>query len=150
MQQAWRGNVRELQNAIERMRLMNSDKLSYDLPDANFASEGSEGTVPASAAEPAPTTGPAEPSSTDPADDGSRGEDERAFLRMGHAPFRRRERLRELFRQHHQLARPEVMQLLRISPQTATRDLKALAAEGLIEKVEPSGSPRTHYFRLRG
>ncbi len=45
--------------------------------------------------------------------------------------------------------RPEIAALLGTSPDTVTRDLKVLLAEGLIEKVKPSASPRSHYFRLR-
>ena len=60
----------------------------------------------------------------------------------------RLERLRALFRKHQKLTRGEIMRILRISPNTATKDLKILCEEGLIERVEPSSSTRTHYFRL--
>jgi DeoR/GlpR family transcriptional regulator of sugar metabolism len=63
--------------------------------------------------------------------------------------MRRRDRVGDLFHRHGKLTRKEIAALLGTSPDTVTRDLKVLLAEGLIEKVKPSASPRSHYFRLR-
>ena len=57
-------------------------------------------------------------------------------------------RLRELFSSHGTLTRAEVIVILEVSPTTATRYLKLLCREGWIDKVEPTRSPRTHYFQL--
>jgi Fic family protein len=62
---------------------------------------------------------------------------------------RRRDRMRALFARHGKLTRQEFAALLGTSADTAGRDLKLLRAEGLVEKVEPTRSPRTHCFRLR-
>jgi len=71
------------------------------------------------------------------------------MLQGGRSKMRQLERLRELFMRHRQLTRKEVMKILDISPVTAGRYIAALCSEGLVEKVEPSRSPRSHYFRLR-
>jgi DeoR/GlpR family transcriptional regulator of sugar metabolism len=63
--------------------------------------------------------------------------------------LRRLDRLRAIFREHNKLTRAEVILILDVSMATATRDLKLLCSEGTIERVEPTASPRTHYFRLR-
>jgi DNA-binding NtrC family response regulator len=140
----WPGNVRELHSAVERMRLLNSDKLEYELADL-----GSEGSAAAALArEPFPPGSPepaARPEPTVP----SGGGEIAGMLRSGHRDLRRLPRLRQLFREHTVLTRAEVVAVMRVSPTTATRDLKALCAEGLIEKVEPNRSPRSHYFRLK-
>ena len=47
------------------------------------------------------------------------------------------------------LSRSGVARLLGVSPNTATKDLKLLCQEGLIERVEPSTSTRSHYFVLK-
>jgi hypothetical protein len=36
-----------------------------------------------------------------------------------------------------------------VPARTITRDMARLCAEGFIERVMPTASPRTHYFRLR-
>jgi len=133
----WPGNVRELRNAMERMRLMNSDKLAYELADLDGESGAGAQAEPGGAA----ATGPA-PASSAAAVTGA------GTLREGSSAMRRTERLRELFRTHRRLTRMEVAATLGISLPTATRDLQALCSEGFVEKVCPSRSPRSHYFRL--
>ena len=58
-------------------------------------------------------------------------------------------RLKDLFKEHRKLTRNEIIQLLGISPNTATKDLKTLCDEGFIDRVEPSASTRSHYFVLK-
>ena len=133
----WPGNVRELRLVVERMRLLSSDAARYDR-DALERARPSRPVAAASAAAalPVPAAGP-----------GAVGVAE--VLARGRGGHRRRQRLAGLFDQARRLSRGEVMALLTVSPGTAQRDLEALAAEGLIEKVTPSASTRTHYYRLR-
>jgi predicted ArsR family transcriptional regulator len=72
-----------------------------------------------------------------------------AFLHRQRTGLRRLDRLRELFARHGKLTRAEAAAILGVTPKTATGDLRALCAEGLVEKVMPSASRRTHYFRLK-
>jgi DNA-binding NtrC family response regulator len=148
MQQQWPGNVRELKNLIERLRLLNSEKVEYHLADVSVpGSAGGPAGPAAPEAAQAPRPRDEDPAGAEPAaaPDG----DERSFLTLGRSPMRRRDRLRALFSRHGKLTRKEIAALLRVSTDTVTRDLRALVAEGLIEKVKPSASPRSHYFRLR-
>jgi len=158
----WPGNVRELRNVIERMRLLHSDKLAYDLEDLDlkFQTTGKAAMAPAASSEttqapvpppppavtaavggPAPGWAPTGAVPAQPADIGT-------FLRHGRSPMRRQERLRELFVEHKRLTRSEIIQILQVSPNTATKDLKTLVAEGSIRRVEPSASSRSFYFEL--
>jgi hypothetical protein len=41
------------------------------------------------------------------------------------------------------------MGALKVSARTATRDLKLLCRQDFIVRVEPTRSPRTHYFAVR-
>jgi len=134
----WRGNARQLRNVIERMRLLNSDKLSYDKGDLEL--QTTPGIPPAArraagAARPDREARPAESVAE--------------VLRHGRSGMRRAERPKELFSEHGKLTRREVIDIMGVSPATATRDLKGLLAEGFIEKVKPTPSPRSHYFRLK-
>ncbi len=128
---AWPGNVRELKNAMERMRLLNSEKLSYGPEDLALDL-------------PAPAPDAPAPRGAAPAADADR------LIAEGRSPLRRLARLRALFERHGTLTRVEIIGILGISPFTATRDLKELLREGVIEKVTPKPAPRTHYFKVRG
>jgi len=148
----WPGNVRELRNVIERMRLTHSDKLAYDAADLDIRrtgqvhpGAGATRAVPAANASPAPPAPPAiQPSALGPQPSGTS-----AFLRSGNSPLRRLERLKELFTEHQRLTRAEIVHLLGISPNTATKYLQALCEEGYIRCIEPSASSRSRYFEIQ-
>jgi DNA-binding NtrC family response regulator len=143
----WPGNVPELRNAIERMRLMNSDKQYYDVEDIDL--HAAPGSVPAAALPPGvplpvgavPTVATAIPlpvaTATTP-------------LREGRSPVRRLQHLRRLFAEHEILTRAEIIRTLDISPNTATKDLKVLCEEGCVRRIQPSASPRSAYFAWTG
>ncbi len=148
----WPGNVRELRNVIERMRLTHSDKLDYTDEDLDIKLDTmhhpADTTHPARISLPfAPTHPPARRMQPPPPAPNSTGT-ARPPLPAGAArtPLRRHQRLRELFQLHRVLTRSEVTQLLAISPNTASADLKALCQEGIIRRVTPSASTRSHYF----
>jgi DNA-binding NtrC family response regulator len=140
----WPGNVRELRNVIERMRLMNSDKLYYEVDDIG---------LPAATQVSVPTPTISTPEFAHP-----RARPVQAIpvarsvtassLRKGRSPMRRLETLRALFKEHGTLTRSEIIGALEVSPNIATSDLKTLAAEGLIQRIQPSKSPRSTYFKL--
>lgn len=153
----WPGNVRELRNVIERMRLMHSDKLFYDLHDLDlkFQTSGvfsadNEIRTTALSGEVSSKSRPAAQATT-PADSTEKnaGETVDDFLKGGNSQIRRLDRLRALFSQHGKLTRNEIIRLLDISPNTATKDTQALCDEGFVERVEPSKSTRSHYFVLK-
>jgi len=140
----WPGNIRELRNVIERMRLMHSDKLTYAEDDLDIKMRTPRGRV-------APTSLPPHPAGrTHPADipkeAPTRNDPIAELLRGGNSPLRRLERLRELFTQYGELTRAEAIRIMGFSPNTATKYLKQLTDEGFIKRVEPSASTRTHYF----
>jgi DNA-binding NtrC family response regulator len=149
----WPGNVRQLKNVIERMRLMNSDKLTYTITDLDIdfqpvntpsrnlpqepVQEPQEYVEPADQAiQTAPAMAP-QAASID------------AFIKGGTSSVRRIDRLRELFTKYEKLTRSEIIKILGVSPNTATKDLKTLCDEGLVERIEPSASTRSHYFVLK-
>lgn len=167
----WPGNIRELKNVIERMRLMHSDKLSYDHddldlkfkavnmpPEAETAPIKMPGITTAEAALPASYAAPAVPPPSDlnassshysntntPMTDSQVAD----LLKSGNSPLRRLDRLRNLFRTHKKLTRSEIIKVMVISPNTATKYLRMLAEEDFIERIEPSASTRSHYFQLK-
>jgi DNA-binding NtrC family response regulator len=144
----WPGNVRELRNSIERMRLMNSDKLYYDRQDLEIGAAPLPHVIP-SEEEPAYADTPPASRAADGAPPPP-AEKAQPTLRQGRSGVRRLALLRELFEQHKVMTRDEVIRTLGISPNTATKDLRTLCGEGSIVKVQPSRSPRSAYFEWRG
>ncbi|MFW5858334.1 MAG: sigma 54-interacting transcriptional regulator, partial [Planctomycetota bacterium] len=151
MRHDWPGNVRELRNTLERMRLLNSDKTSYNAADLNGAMRGLSGPgEPAAPPPAAPATPPAASAEPGDAPEPAASPPSRLpALASSRSPLRRRQRLRALFQTHGVLTRAEVIELLDISPNTATRDLQTLCDEDWIEKVCPTASSRSHYFQLK-
>jgi len=155
--QAWPGNVRELRNEIERMRLMNSDKLHYDVADLSApyraaaapssARQAGRDRVLAPSQSDAPVARLATAMGT--LVSGARSQEFQrleALIYERKGALRRLDRLKDLFSHFGKLTRTEVIAALAISRGTATRDLQALCRERLIRKVKPTAAPRTHYF----
>jgi len=146
----WPGNVRELRNVIERMRLMHSDKLGYDVADADLKIRAARETpVPDDEAHETSASSSALPAA-DPIPRRPVPRNAHMVLASSNSPLRRMERLRSLFDQHARLTRSEVIQILGVSPNTATKDLKTLCGEGYVVRVEPSASSRSYYFEKTG
>ena len=122
---AWPGNIRELKNEIHRMILLAGDQKVLGL---NHFSRS---------ADPPPQTAkpPADP-------------EERATAKPIKNTRERRSYIRKLFAEEGELTRAKIIQLVRCSPTTTTRDLRALVEEGFIERIETSGHLRTSYYRM--
>jgi len=154
---AWPGNVRELKNEIERMRLMSSDKISYDVNDLQV--EFKKETLATKWLEEdaqkmnltKPETTKAESSQNPEGEDLAPeilAEYENKLVQINSA-LKRRQKIHKIFQHFQKLSRRQVMELVNISSATATRDLKILRNENIIEKIEPHASPRSHYFILK-
>jgi len=145
--QSWPGNVRELRNTVERARLMNSDKLYYDPGDFDLPPR--PGTVQEAAASLHSTVTAPTAAREQPVRIKAEHRKRSGNLKAGRSRVRRLAVLRELFNEHKVLTRSEVAKTLEISPNTATRDLEELCRKDFVERVSPSASPRSVYFRLK-
>jgi len=138
LQYQWPGNVRELHNTIENMRLLNSDKLIYEVTDIKLAADSSEKSLApinnkstnSPQAKLAPVNLPNEK------------------LAYGNNMIRKEQTIKELFLTHKVLTRLEISKYLNLSPKTVTAYLKILVDTGYIQKITPSNSPKSHYFEL--
>lgn len=157
----WPGNIRELRNVIEQMRLLHSDKLAYVLEDLDPKFQKFLSTVRRSSKQ--RSSQGARPRETGvhqrrPSMVINRHPQSDSFLPTTDAvtevigrnrtALRRIERIQQLFLEHKTFTRAEIIQLLHISPNTGTRDLKQLCEQGFIEKIMPTASSRSHYFQL--
>lgn len=127
---AWPGNIRQLKNEILQMDLIHSRKAFYELKDCAFLTTTSK-----------PVAKPSAPQEVTP-----------KIPLNGLKKSSRRHRLiaiKKIFQEHTELTRLQISELLQISLPTVTTDLKVLLKDNFISKIEPSKSPRSHYFILK-
>jgi DNA-binding NtrC family response regulator len=145
--QPWWGNVRELKNVVERMRVLNSDKTYYDLEDLKL--KDTVGSAVSSAeVKDAAATNLIAPLENTPEDLSSNDAIDK-LLRSQRTTMRRLERLRELFKRHKRLKSGEVAKILGVSRPTASRYLSELKREGVVEKITPTRSRSSHYYQIK-
>lgn len=137
----WPGNIRELKNEMEKMRLLHSGKPYYSLEDANFLKDNLKKNAKAEPLE--LKQGPSIESIKKPS-----ASKEDIFKNSG-SYFRRIEEIKKLFVEHKNLSRKEICQITGVPDLTIGRYLKTLREENYIVKMEPTKSPRTHYFALK-
>lgn len=129
----WPGNIRQLKNEIEKMDLIQSRKSHYELADCEFLMEKMK---------------PKEKVANEPINvskiELKNEQSDKEIL----TTWRRIEKIKNLFTEHKDLTRKEIASKMQISLPTATEDLKKLLKEKYIIKIEPSTSPRSHYFIL--
>jgi hypothetical protein len=146
------------------MRILNSDKLHYDADDMDprlsrtqRALDGADyqlGLRPGGAGNAGVPLPPAESMSALPAigpserrGPGLNPADEIAsHLDNAKSTFRRLRRLRALFAEMPELTAAEVAKTLGVARVTAGRYLETLCDEGVIRKVCPTASDRSHYY----
>lgn len=131
----WYGNIRELRNEMEKIRLFYSDKKILTVNE--LSNKYKSKTPPA---EPAPATNPTTntkkvetSASTSPLNLTSK--------------FRRLEELKSLFVKHNKLTRIEVESLLQVSPNTALSYLNTLEKENFISR-KTFANTKTHYYEI--
>ncbi len=120
----WPGNVRELRNEVERVLLLSAGERVLHSGLSRLSRAAVRGAAAPAA----------------------------AGQRTAPPPGRIRDRLgalRRLFRENREMTRAEAVAMLGCAPNTATKYLRSLCDEGLIERVMTSRSLRTSYFRLR-
>ncbi|PCJ62291.1 MAG: hypothetical protein COA79_04305 [Planctomycetota bacterium] len=136
----WPGNVRELKHEIEKMKLLNSNLNSFSLENFSLIkSEEQSLNSPVNLYQKAKK------------EESSNNSDSIIFnndlVQDEKSPLRRIQKLKFLFDEHITLTRNEIIKTLNISSGTATSDLKKLCTSKYIEKICPSASPRSHYFK---
>ena len=140
---SWPGNVRELKNEMEKMRLLHSGKSFYTLEDASFLKNNIKKDSKAIAYA-SSQSNPSEKNMLK----SSLSSKEEIFQNSG-SYFRRIEAIKKLFDEHKNLSRKEIGQITGVPDLTIGRHLKTLREENYIIKMEPTKSPRTHYFALK-
>lgn len=141
---SWPGNVRQLKNEVDKLRMIHSEKLYYDIED--FDQKAIVQTIKKEDKKESKSLSDGfKPKHADL----TIKENMQDVIDQERTPLRRLEILKELFEEHNHLTRGEIIKLLKMSPGTITTDLKKLMIENIIEKIKPTLSPRTHYFQIK-
>ena len=150
---SWPGNVRELRNVVERIRLLNSDRLQYGSEDLHWPAES---VVPEIREESVSQVSPKEevvegiretvpsPEPKEKREDLSTRLHE--FLSERDSMLRRRERICEMFDHVEKLKPSEIASFLGVGRRTVSRDLAVLCEEGVLKKITPTASSRSNYY----
>lgn len=138
MSYRWPGNIRELKNEMDRVRILHSDKQIVTPHDFDFSHLQGELATPQKQAE-------GKPNKPKPVAEEDRID---KIVNRGSKTEQRHEFLLGLFKKYKKLTRLQIIEIADISPLTATKDLQALCKSGVIEKIMPTKSVRSHYFKI--
>lgn len=120
----WQGNIRELRNEMERIRLFYSDKMILTINELSDKYKTSSSNL--SKKKPDSSTN--------------------NIINLN-SKFRRLEELKNLFVTHNRLTRLEIVNLLNVSPNTAASYLDALEKENYICKQNVPNT-KTYFYKL--
>lgn len=144
----WPGNIRELRNVMERMRFLNLNKQQFNLSDLekeylpvnkNILVEDKSGFYPIVSLE---TSTVENKQSSTPFPTVNIKMHGKKHNQM------RTETLKRMFQKYKKLSKTEAAKALNCSINSISDDIDILLNEGVIEKIEPSTSPRTHYYQI--
>lgn len=135
---SWPGNIRQLKNEMEKLRVLHSEKLNYTLRDFPFKAEIQ--TMPKKKSESNEQAKPIRKENQELVE---------AVLSNSKSAIRRLDKLKELFITHKKFTRKELIAITSGAPKTVANDLEFLCEEGFIVRVKPSSAARTHYFELK-
>lgn len=133
----WPGNIRELKNEIDRLCVLNPniDHLGLEHFDkSHFQEDVSTLEKNLSLDEPfypMPTN-----------------QNILNIIQKGFPIEQRHSQLKKLFQQYKKLTRSQIMEITKVGPSTATKDLLVLQNAGYIIRRSPTKSPRTDYFEF--
>lgn len=136
---SWPGNIRQLKNEIEKMRVLHSEKLNYTLMDFPFQDKEKN------------LGDKKETENTNTQKPRVKGNDYAVenVLSNSKSAIRRLDKIKNLFVEHKKFTRKELIEITQFAPKTITRDLEQLCKNGVIERIMPSTTARTHYFVLK-
>jgi transcriptional regulator with PAS, ATPase and Fis domain len=143
----WPGNIRELKNEIERLKILHSEKEILNIEDFDF-SRLQNITLPKREIK----TEKIEASPPKPKiNDQNLVFDHNEILKMVQAGTKaeiRQKVIKELFQTYKKFTRSQIIKITSISPVTVTKELQNLCNKGFIKKITPTKSVKSYYFVL--
>ena len=139
----WPGNIRELRNAVEKMKILHSDKEVLGVEDFEFDQLENYSTTNVLTKKELPTT-----NSKNVSIDAEEDARIKKIIAKGFKIESREQYLKEIFIKYKKLSRSQVVEILKVSPLTAANTLHSLNVAGFIVKRTPSKSSKSHYYEL--
>ena len=140
----WPGNIRELKNEMERLKILHSEKEFLDIDDFDFTHL----QIPTNKTIKSEVSMPTKVLPNQSTNEKVVNDRIHKILSKPTRIGQRYEFLKELFQQYNKLTRLQIMEIASISPGTASKDLEFLCKTGFIKKVMPTKSVKSHYFVL--
>ena len=143
----WSGNIRELKNEVERLRIMHSDKEILNVEDFDFSRLKNIEKPPLENASVKIIEIPDKSKSTENKND----LDHDRILKIvqrGNKMDSRQNILKDLFLTYKKISRKQLVEITGMNPGTASKELNSLCSSGFIKKITPTNSVRSHYFIL--
>jgi transcriptional regulator with PAS, ATPase and Fis domain len=136
----WPGNIRELKNEIERIKILCGYKPIIESQDIDIAWLDKK-PVAAEKSVANQINKKLENTSIQQVN-------ESGFTKNLTFSDMRRQQLILLFQKYKKMTRGQIAQILQVNLLTVTKDLRRLCEEGVIIKKMPTKSPRSHYFEI--
>jgi transcriptional regulator with PAS, ATPase and Fis domain len=135
----WPGNIRELKNEIDRIKILCGNKPIIELNDLDIEWIEKKITLPE-----------IKISSLTSTENNKYEQMHQRIMKVKlSSNEKRQQQITLLFQQYKQLNRIQIAEALEVSLLTITRDLKRLCADGIIVKRMPTLSPKTHFFEIK-
>lgn len=135
----WPGNIRELKNEIDRLCILNPNKEVLESSNFDFdhLQEPPEIKLKRQDSKASANIIATNDFVEDPI---------LKIIQKGFPIEKRQDQLKNLFIKYKKLTRSQIMEINKVGPSTATKDLAVLLDAGFIVRRSPTKSPRTDYF----
>jgi DNA-binding NtrC family response regulator len=147
----WPGNIRELKNEMERLKILHFEKEILNIE--NFAFNQLQGYIPqkpnlVSSSNTTLDSKNSPPTEKTSFDVGITSDYVVNIIQRGSKVERRINFIKELFIQYKKLTRSQIIEIAKVNPSTATKELQMLCDEGFIVRHTPTKSSSTFYFEI--
>ena len=147
----WPGNVRELKNEIERLKILHFEKEILNIE--NFPFNQLQGYIPqipkvVSTTQDNPDEGISQSTGKNESEDEITSDYVVNIIQRGSKVERRISFIKDLFRQYKRLTRSQIIEIAKVNPSTATKELQMLCDERFIVRHTPTKSTSTYYFEI--
>ena len=147
----WPGNIRELKNEMERLKILHFEKEILNIE--NFSFNQLQGYIPKTPNLVTSSSAPVETKINTAIDKNSFNVGITSdyvvnIIQRGSKVERRINFIKELFIQYKKLTRSQIIEIAKVNPSTATKELQLLCDEGFIIRHTPTKSSSTFYFEI--
>ena len=143
----WSGNIRELKNEVERLRIMHSEKEILNVENFDFSRLNNFEKPPIVNSTIKQVDKP-DPSNAAEIQNDLDHDRILKIVQRGNKIESRQNILKDLFLTYKKISRKQIVEITGMNPGLASKELNNLCSSGFIKKVTPTNSVKSHYFIL--